>query len=284
MSLIANDLTCVYGIGTPNETKALVNINLSVDKGEYVCLVGHTGSGKSTLACHLNMLMLPTEGHIEIDGVIVAEKNTNIRSLRKKVGLVFQYPEQQFFSETVFDEIAFAPRAWGESEQEVEDAVIYAAEAVGLKKDLLTANPFALSGGEQRRVALASVLSVRPEYLILDEPMAGLDIDGILHLKDLLARLKSDGTGILHITHDLESALELSDKIVILEDGKEIFTGKAEAAAEFILDGDVQGLVIPPIVEFCCALRKKGLEIPLVSDVENIIDVIEKEKKRRRRG
>lgn len=281
MSLTAKDITCIYGAGTPMERKALDCVTVSLAAGEHVSVVGHTGSGKSTLAYHMNMLMFASSGTLSVDGREASAGMKDLRSLRRKVGLVFQYPEQQFFSETVIDEIEFAPRAWGASESEIKDAVDGAVEAVGLRRELLTADPFALSGGEQRRVAIASILSATPNYLILDEPTAGLDQRGIRDLSSLIGRLRAKGIGILHITHDLESALFMSDRVVVLEAGRAIFTGSAEETAAFISERPVRGMLLPPVVDLCIGLREKGIDVPRVARPERIISAIKEYKRTR---
>ena len=172
--MIIEHLSYAYNSGTPSEALALKDVSVSVSRGEWVSIVGHTGSGKSTLAQHMNALLIPQSGLVEIDGVQVTPKAKGLRDLRRKVGLVFQYPEQQFFAETARDEIAFAPANWGASGEELEQCVDYAVSSVGLEPDLLGANPFSLSGGQQRRVAMASVIAMKPDYLVLDEPTAVL--------------------------------------------------------------------------------------------------------------
>ncbi|MDL2263198.1 ATP-binding cassette domain-containing protein [Synergistaceae bacterium OttesenSCG-928-I11] len=276
MSIVAENVTYTYAIGTPAEGTALRDVSMTADRGEWVSVVGHTGSGKSTLAQHLNVLLIAQCGTVTIDGVVVREKSKDLRSIRRKVGLVFQYPEQQFFSETVREEIAFAPSNWGVVGAELDVCVNTAAQAVGLDVSLLSSNPFALSGGQRRRVALASVMAMCPDYLILDEPTAGLDATGIRELFQLLNEAKRGGMGIVQVTHDLASALSFSDRILVLEEGQSVSYGDPESIAAYLLERPVRGLVLPPLVAFCAALRARGVPLPLTSDIQEILGVLKK--------
>lgn len=275
MSIKLEDVGYTYNVGTSASFEALRDVSLSVEKGEWLAIVGHTGSGKSTLAQHMNALLLSQRGRVEIDGVEVRAKSRELRTLRKKVGLVFQYPEQQFFAETVREEIAFAPSNWGVSGEELDGCVVWAARAVGLDLALLDSNPFALSGGQRRRVALASVIAMKPSYLVLDEPTAGLDVSGIRELVRLLNEIRRSGLGIVQVTHDLQLALIHSDKILILENGRRVAYGESEEIAEFLLKKPVQGLVIPPLVRFIAAMRERGLALPLTSGLDKVLESLE---------
>jgi energy-coupling factor transport system ATP-binding protein len=276
MPLVADNVAYTYVAGTPAEREALRGVSVSVDRGEWVSVVGHTGSGKSTLAQHLNVLLIARGGSVSIDGAVVCEKSTDLRALRRKVGLVFQYPEQQFFSETVREEIEFAPSNWGIAGEELDACVDAAVRAAGLDPSLMTANPFALSGGQMRRVALASVFSARPDYIVLDEPTAGLDATGIRELFQLLNEAKSEGKGIVQVTHDLASALAYSDRVLVLEEGRSAFYGDPESTAAFLLEHPVRGLLLPPLVTFCAGLRARGIDLPLTSDAAAILGALKK--------
>lgn len=275
MSVKLEEVSYVYNPGTPAMSEALRDISLEIQRGEWVSIAGHTGSGKSTLAQHLNALLLPCSGRVEIDGVSVTKELKNLRSLRRKVGLVFQYPEQQFFAETVREEISFAPSNWGLKGEELDNSVSEAVQAVGLDRALLDSSPFALSGGQRRRVALASVIAMKPDYLVLDEPTAGLDAKGLRELVRLLTELRRDGLAVVQITHDLESALAHSDRILVLERGRRVVCGSSEEIAEYLLNNPVQGLVIPPLVRFIAALRERGINIGLSSDIPAVIKALE---------
>ena len=178
MSIVIEHLNYVYMQGGPYETRALDDVSLTIHDGEFIGLIGHTGSGKSTLVQHLNGLILPTSGKITVDGMDLAEKGTDRRAIRRRVGLVFQYPENQLFEETVAKDIAFGPKNLGLDEAEIDRRVHEAADFVGLDPALLERSPFELSGGQKRRVAVAGVMAMRPRILVLDEPAAGLDPEG----------------------------------------------------------------------------------------------------------
>jgi len=280
MSIVVENLVYVYHQGTPLETEALKEISMEANPGEWVSIVGHTGSGKSTLAQHLNALLVPTKGKVEVDGIFVGDDAKEHRKIRQRVGLIFQYPEQQLFEETVFAEVAFGPRNWGVSEEEIPVRVREALQVVGLDESFWDRNPFQLSGGEKRRVAIASILSIRPRYLVLDEPTAGLDSKGRDELCSLLKQLKVSGTGIIHVTHDLELALEYSDKILVLESGKALFWGSPEVIVEELIEREIEGLVMPPIVELARRLRDVGFDVPVTWKAETLASAIEEKFKR----
>jgi energy-coupling factor transport system ATP-binding protein len=275
MSIIIENLSYTYNPGTPAVSGALDGVSVSVGRGEWVSIVGHTGSGKSTLAQHMNALLMPQSGRVEIDGEEVRPKSKNLRGLRRKVGLVFQYPEQQFFAETVREEIAFAPSNWGVKGDDLDERVMDAANSVGLDRALLASNPFSLSGGQQRRVAMASVIAMKPDYLVLDEPTAGLDATGIRELVQLLTGVRASGLAVVQVTHDLQSALDHSDRILVLEKGKAVATGRPEEIAAYLLENPAQGLVIPPLVRFSAGLRSRGVSLDLTSGLDVIIEKIE---------
>ncbi len=276
MSIVIDNITHIYHRGTPLETVALSGVSLVVDRGEWVSVVGHTGSGKSTLAQHMNALLLPTEGHVSVDGVGVEENRARLREIRRKVGLVFQYPEQQIFEETVFEEIAFGPKNWGVPGDEIPERVTEALSLAGLGETFKELSPFHLSGGEKRRVAIASVLAVRPDYLVLDEPTAGLDASGKRELCDLLHGLKQKGTGIVHITHDLELAVSVSDRILVLTGGKSRLWGTPGVILEELTEREVPGLVMPPVPLFSGRLRELGMDVPVTWNAETLVGAIER--------
>jgi energy-coupling factor transport system ATP-binding protein len=283
LSIEAVDIKYVYNAGTSAAVTALDGISIEAGRGEWVSIVGHTGSGKSTLAQHLNLLLTPFSGFVSIDGVRAAPGSREARAARRKVGLVFQYPESQFFAETVREEIAFAPSNWGVAGDALDACVTEAASWAGLSPAALDANPFSLSGGERRRVAIASVLSARPDYLVLDEPTAGLDASGVRGLTATLRELCSNGMAVIHVTHDMETALSMSDRITVLERGVLAVSGIPERVAEYLSQRPVKGLVMPPSVRFAQGLREKGVSLPLVSRVDGIIEVLEEARSRRKR-
>lgn len=252
------------------ETRSLEGINFEFAPGTWFSVAGHTGSGKSTLAQHLNGLLLPMAGDVIVDGLEFREKSPALREIRKKVGLVFQYPEQQLFAETVFDEIAFAPRNWEVPEGEVKVRVQSALGHVGLDEAYLTRSPFHLSGGEKRKVAIASVLAASPDYLVLDEPTAGLDSFSRRELIRLLSRLKDEGVGILLVTHDLDAALQMSDQILILDRGRQVTCDTPGEVLSSLESVPVPGLRLPEIAALSALLRKRGRDVPLTLDWREI--------------
>lgn len=270
MSIIVSGLGHTYHPGTPLETSALRDISFEFPAGTWFSVVGHTGSGKSTLAQHLNGILLPMEGEIFIDGLEVKEKSRSLRDIRRKVGLVFQYPEQQLFAETVSDELAFAPRNWGVSEQDIPGRVAAAAAQVGLDEGCLGRSPFHLSGGEKRKAAIASVLSSRPDYLVLDEPTAGLDSFSRKELTRLLSGLRKEGMGILLVTHDLDIALQMSDRILVLDGGRRTVCDTPAAVLGHLRSHPVPGLQLPEIAALSSALRERGKDVPLTWDWKEI--------------
>ncbi len=266
MSIVVERLSHTYHPGTPLETHALKDASLEIPPGGWVSVVGHTGSGKSTLAQHLNGLIYPQKGSVSVDGMAVEEKSPDLREIRRKVGFVFQYPEQQLFAETVFEEIAFAPRNWGVSEGEIPARVTSALSLVGLDEGYLPRSPFHLSGGEKRKIAIASVLSGAPGYLVLDEPTAGLDSFSRKELVLLLKRLQQDGMGLLLVTHDLDIALQASDSIVILERGEQVLSASPREVIDHLQAHPLPGLFLPDIPALSALLRTCGREVPLTWD------------------
>jgi energy-coupling factor transport system ATP-binding protein len=276
VAIIAENIFYSYNMGTPAEHAALEGVSFSVERGERVSIVGHTGSGKSTLAQHLNLLLFPQSGNLSIDGVTLESGSPEARKLRRKVGLVFQYPESQFFAETARDEIKFAPANWGMSGDALDACVDEAASAAGIELSLLDSNPFNMSGGQRRRLAIASVIAVKPDYLVLDEPTAGLDAEGVRGLERILSDIRERGLAVVQVTHDLESALAHSDKILVLEHGKGVASGTPEEIAGFLADNPVKGLLMPPTARFAMGLRKRGINVPITSGVSDLVSALER--------
>jgi energy-coupling factor transport system ATP-binding protein len=270
MSITVTGLGHTYHPGTPLETCALRDISFEFPAGTWFSVAGHTGSGKSTLAQHLNGILLPMVGSIFIDGMELKEKSPHLREIRRKVGLVFQYPEQQLFAETVYEEIAFAPRNWGIPEAEISGRVEAAAALAGLPDECLGRSPFHLSGGEKRKAAIASVLSSDPDYLVLDEPTAGLDSFSRKELTLLLSRLRDKGMGILLVTHDLDIALQMSDHILVLDGGRQTVCDAPSAVLDHLSSHPVPGLHLPEIAALSALLRERGKRVPLTWDWKEI--------------
>ena len=284
MPIIIDGLSHIYHENTALQTAALEGVSLRIEKGGWTSFIGHTGSGKSTLAQHLNAVLRPTAGTVSVDGVVVGpvkkREKLDLRALRRKVALVFQYPEQQLFEETVRAELAFAPRNWGMSEQEIREKSSRALAAVGLDDSYLERNPFGLSGGEKRRVAIASVLTTSPDYLVLDEPTAGVDGRGRATLLALLDRIHREGTAIVLITHDLEIAFSRADQILMLDHGRCAGIGAPAEIAQQLYNDPVSGLVLPEVMKTALLLRSKGLRVPLSCDPEKVAQALVRERRR----
>ncbi len=256
------NVTYKYSAGTPFESVAVDDVSVSIEKGEFCGIIGHTGSGKSTLIQHLNGLIKPSSGEVLIDGKNIWDKDVDIRDIRFKVGLVFQYSEHQLFEETVYKDIAFGPKNMGLSEEEIDKRVHEAAENMGLSAELLERSPFDLSGGQKRRAALAGVIAMNPEILILDEPAAGLDPIG---REKVLSKIsdyhKKYGTTILLVSHSMEDIVKYAEKVLVMNKGK-IFcheeTDKVFAKQDEIIK---IGLDVPQITKIIMKLREKGINL-----------------------
>lgn len=259
-------LTYRYGIGTPFEKTAVDHVDLEIESGSFVGIIGHTGSGKSTLIQHLNGLLKPTEGSILLDGKDIWAEKAQMRQVRFRVGLVFQYPEYQIFEETVAKDIAFGPRNMGLAEEEVQARVKETAAIVGLSDDILEQSPFLLSGGQKRRVAIAGVMAMRPEVLILDEPTAGLDPHGREEiLEEIKAYRRQTGATILLVSHSMEDVARHAQQILVMNAGKVFCYGTVENVFRRSQELQAIGLAVPQITRVCNALRAKG--IPLTEDI-----------------
>ena len=259
-------LTYRYGIGTPFEKTAVDHVDLEIEAGSFVGIIGHTGSGKSTLIQHLNGLLRPTEGKVLLDGVDIWADKSKMRQMRFRVGLVFQYPEYQIFEETVAKDIAFGPRNMGLAEEEVQARVQETAAIVGLSEEILKQSPFLLSGGQKRRVAIAGVMAMNPEVLILDEPTAGLDPRGREEiLQEIQAYRNQTGATILLVSHSMEDVARHAKKILVMNAGK-VFCYDTVANV-FRRSQELQaiGLAVPQITRVCDALRARG--VPLTDDI-----------------
>lgn len=258
----AEDLTHIYGAGTPFERRALDNISFELYEGEFVGLIGHTGSGKSTLIQHLNGLLKPSSGRVLLDGKDIWDKDSNIRDVRFKVGLVFQYPEYQLFEETVAKDIAFGPRNMGLGDEEIDERVREAAAFVGIDEESLEKSPFELSGGQKRRVAIAGVIAMRPEVLILDEPTAGLDPRG---RNEILGRIqeyhRATNAVVVLVTHSMEEAARYADRIIVLDDNGIHCSGTP--AEVFARAGELEeiGLDIPMVTKVFRKLGQLGVAV-----------------------
>jgi energy-coupling factor transporter ATPase len=267
--ILVENLSFIYNRGLLTERKALDDINLKIEKGDFIGLVGPTGSGKTTLVQHLNALLLPTSGRVILDGVDLKEKSVDLKKIRQKIGLVFQFPELQLFEDTVYDDIAFGPNNLGLTDEEVKGRVQSSMSKVGLDfEEFASRSPFSLSGGEQRKVAIAGILAQDPEVLILDEPTCGLDSKSTEEIKKLLKDLNSNvedpeggGVTIILISHNMDLIAELTHKIILLNQGRLISFFRKE---DFFKDPDTVksiGLDLPEVTELLWKLRQKGFEV-----------------------
>lgn len=282
MSIALTNIYHTYSKGTPFERLALRDVSLEIDKGEIVAIIGHTGSGKSTLVQHLNGLLKPDKGQAAIDGVNINAKGAQAKAARQQVGMVFQYPEHQIFAETVFEDIAFGPRNKGFKEDEVAKQVREAMAFVGLDYDTFAQrSPFQLSGGQMRRVAIAGVVAMNPDYLVLDEPSAGLDPRSRNAVfREIMALHKSRGIAIALVTHSMEEAVKYADRLLVINGGQVLFDG--QPAAIFKEHGAelVQvGVDVPQVYKLAALLRQQGLTLPEgIKDETALIKAIKKAK------
>ncbi len=275
--LEVKNLTHIYSAGTPFEHTALDNVCFSVERGEFIGVIGHTGSGKSTLMQHLNGLLKPTSGQILLDGKDIWSDKATTRRARFRVGLVFQYPEYQLFEETVYNDIAFGPKNMGLSKEEIDRRVLEAANFVGLTREQLLVSPFDLSGGQKRRVAIAGVIAMEPEILILDEPTAGLDPAG---REDILANIgryrRAKNATIMMVSHSMNDVARLTERLIVMNDSRlamDDTPGKVFTRAQELLD---MGLDIPEITRLFLRMQQMGMPVEPVYTMEQAISTLKK--------
>ena len=263
MPIEIKSLSHVYMAGTPLEARALDNIDLTINDGEFIGLIGHTGSGKSTLVQHLNGLIKPTSGSVLVDGMDISDRSTDLKAIRRRVGLVFQYPEHQLFEETVRKDISFGPRNFGCPESEIPARVADALRKVGLSEDMLDKSPFELSGGQKRRVAIAGVLATEPSTLVLDEPTAGLDPRGRRELISLIRGLHAGGgVTVVMVSHSMDDIATLAQRIIVMNEGRVAMDGTPR---EVFARGDElekMHLGVPEAARLARALRARGFDVP----------------------
>lgn len=262
MPIVLEELSHVYMEGSPFESVALDKVSLTIEDGEFVGLIGHTGSGKSTLVQHLNGLLKPTSGKITVDGLDLSDKETDMREVRRRVGLVFQYPEYQLFEETVRKDIAFGPGNLGVNGEELEARVRSAAAQVGLEEELLDKSPFELSGGQKRRVAIAGVLAMQPKVLVLDEPTAGLDPKGREELIDLMRSLNASGVTLVMVSHSMNDVARLCSRVLVMNHGRLALSGSAGEVFSHGKELKEMGLGLPDGARLAALLRAQGWAIP----------------------
>lgn len=264
MQIELKNLSYIYNESNPFSKVALDNVSLTIKEKEFIGIIGHTGSGKSTLVQHLNALITPTSGNIYVDGIDTAEKSEKKINIRKKVGLVFQYPEYQLFEETVYKDIAFGPSNIGCTDEEIEERVKWSCDLVGLDyENIKEKSPFELSGGQKRRVAIAGVLAMKPEVLVLDEPTAGLDPRGRDEILNEIKNLyENENITIILVSHSMEDVARLVKRIIVMDKGKIFMDGSPKevfAEPEKLIS---VGLDVPQITEIMLRLNKNGFKVP----------------------
>lgn len=262
MSIIANKISYIYDYGSGNEKKALDNVSFAIEQGEFIGLIGHTGSGKSTLIQHLNGLVKATEGSIYFNGKDIYDPDFSMKELRAKVGLVFQYPEHQLFETDIFKDVCFGPRNLGLPQKEVELRAFEALRMVGMPEELFYQSPFDLSGGQKRRAAIAGVLAMKPEVLILDEPTAGLDPKG---REDILGCIKGlhdkMGITVILVSHSMEDVARYVSRIMVMNQGRLVYDDKPKEVFAHYRELEQIGLAAPAVVYTTNALKNAGLNV-----------------------
>ena len=261
MSIEVKHLTHVYMPGSPFEVKALDDVNLTINDGEFIGIIGHTGSGKSTLISHFNALEKSEPGHVFVNGMDLGDKDTKLTDVRRTVGLVFQYPEYQLFEETVEKDIAFGPRNLKLDEKEIRHRVTEAMLLVGLDDSLRKASPFNLSGGQKRRVAIAGVLAMNPSILVLDEPAAGLDPAGRRSMLELIRGIHQSGVTVVMVSHSMDDVGKYCDRLYVLDHGRIEYQGTPAEVFEHGTELKKIGLDVPECAKLAAILREKGFDI-----------------------
>ncbi|MGN0407233.1 MAG: energy-coupling factor transporter ATPase [Bacteroides sp.] len=262
MSIILDKVNYVYEIGSGFEKHALKDVSCVIEKGEFIGLIGHTGSGKSTLIQHLNGIIKATSGNIFFDGEYIYDKDYDMRKLRNKVGLVFQYPEHQLFETDIFKDVCFGPRNQGLPEKEVQLRAFQALRLVGLEENLYYQSPFDLSGGQKRRAAIAGVLAMKPDYLILDEPTAGLDPKGRDEILGHIRKLHDEtGIAVILVSHSMEDVARYVDRIMVMNDGELIFDDKPRNVFVHYRELESVGLAAPDVTYIMNDLKRAGFAV-----------------------
>lgn len=284
MPIVLDNVTYIYGEHTPYRKEALKSVNITINEGDFVGIIGHTGSGKSTLVQHLNGLLHPTTGTVTVNGVNLADKTEEAKKMRHTVGMVFQYPEHQLFEETIAQDIAFGPRNLGVPEDEIDSRVREAMEFVGLDYDTYaTRSPFQLSGGQMRRVAIAGVVALNPKYLILDEPSAGLDPFGRDEIFNKIIDLhRKKGVTVILVSHNMEDISRMANRLIVIDDGQIKLDGKPVDIFSNNRDElQATGVDVPPVVDLMYYLKSRNLQVDVgVSSIDEAVseikDVIQK--------
>ncbi|ADE19399.1 energy-coupling factor transporter ATPase [Mycoplasma crocodyli] len=296
MKIIVRELSHIFNKKTPMVFKALNNVNVTIEQGEYIGIIGQTGSGKTTFIEHLNALLLPEDGTIEwifrnektnkktkevevyLDKITVKKsrkkKVKNVKDIRKRVGTVFQFAEYQLFKATIEEDIMFGPMSFGVTKAEAKERAKKYIEIVGLDESYLERSPFALSGGQKRRVALAGILAMELDFLVVDEPTAGLDPVGVVEILEIFKKLHDMGKTVINVTHDLDNILAYSKRVLLFKDGQIIKDGETYPIlkdTKFLLDNNLQP---PKLLHFVSKLEEKGLEVPKVINIQELADFL----------
>ncbi|PJH80933.1 energy-coupling factor ABC transporter ATP-binding protein [Streptococcus thermophilus] len=277
MEIYLENVSYTYQSGTPFERRALFDMTVTIKDGSYTAFIGHTGSGKSTIMQLLNGLYLPTSGQVKVDDTIInsQSKNKEIKPIRKKVGLVFQFPESQLFAETVLEDIAFGPQNFGVSKEEAEQRALESLRLVGLSDELRDQNPFDLSGGQMRRVAIAGILAMQPDILVLDEPTAGLDPQGRKELMSLFKQLHLSGITIVLVTHLMDDVADYATAVNVMEKGRLVLSGTPKDVFQKVAFLKEKQLGVPKITEFALQLQEKGYSFEsLPITIEEFVEVL----------
>ena len=277
MGISLENVSYTYQSGTPFERRALFDMTVTIKDGSYTAFIGHTGSGKSTIMQLLNGLYLPTSGQVKVDDTIInsQSKNKEIKPIRKKVGLVFQFPESQLFAETVLEDIAFGPQNFGVSKEEAEQRALESLRLVGLSDELRDQNPFDLSGGQMRRVAIAGILAMQPDILGLDEPTAGLDPQGRKELMSLFKQLHLSGITIVLVTHLMDDVADYATAVNVMEKGRLVLSGTPKDVFQKVAFLKEKQLGVPKITEFALQLQEKGYSFEsLPITIEEFVEVL----------
>ena len=277
MGISLENVSYTYQSGTPFERRALFDMTVTIKDGSYTAFIGHTGSGKSTIMQLLNGLYLPTSGQVKVDDTIInsQSKNKEIKPIRKKVGLVFQFPESQLFAETVLEDIAFGPQNFGVSKEEAEQRALESLRLVGLSDELRDQNPFDLSGGQMRRVAIAGILAMQPDILVLDEPTAGLDPQGRKELMSLFKQLHLSGITIVLVTHLMDDVADYATAVNVMEKGRLVLSGTPKDVFQKVAFLKEKQLGVPKVTEFALELQEKGYSFEsLPITIEEFVEVL----------
>src|SRR5690625_1362465 len=259
MKIEIKNVSYIYNQGNPYEKKALDSVNLEINTGEFIGIIGHTGSGKSTLVQHLNGLMVPTSGNVIVGGIDTKDNKASKIDIRKNVGLVFQYPEHQLFEETIYKDIAFGPKNLGCTEEEIEERVKWACDLVGLDfENMKDESPFELSGGQKRRVAIAGVVAMKPKFLVLDEPTAGLDPKGRDEILDQVERLhKETGMTVILVSHSMEDVARYVERIIVMNRGEKMLDGTPREVFRHYKELEKVGLAAPQVTYVMHDLKER---------------------------